>query len=93
MGLPMTTVRLDSMLREFLPRRSLTTEAANVRDLLERMEEEYPKLRRRLRDETGTVRRFVRVFVNGEEISALHGLETPLGPSDHVDILHSIQGG
>ena len=89
----MATVRLDSMLKDFLPERTLSMSVQSVRTLLDELETTYPKLRWRIRDETGTVRRFVRVFVNGEEIGRLRGLDTPLGATDEVDILHSIQGG
>jgi molybdopterin synthase sulfur carrier subunit len=89
----MASVELDAMMREFVPRRRLETDAQDVRGLLDELERRYPRLRFRLRDELGAVRKFVRVFVNGEEISALRGLDTPIAPSDRVDVLHSIQGG
>lgn len=92
-GARMTAVRLDAMLKEFVPRRKLDVDARNVASLLDSLETEYPRLRFKLRDENGAVRRFVRVFVNGEEIHQLDGLATRLARDDTVDILHSIQGG
>jgi len=89
----MAQVRLDGMLREFVPRLSLDTSAGSVARLLDELEGDYPRLRRRLRDETGAMRPFVRVFVNGEDMRGLDGLKTRLKPKDQVDILHSIQGG
>lgn len=89
----MPQVKLDAMLREFVPRLSIEAKADSVSGLLDELEREFPKLRRRLRDESGTMRPFVRVFVNGEDMRALDGLGTPLAPKDQVDILHSIQGG
>jgi len=87
------SVRLDAMLKEFIPRRSLTTHAGTVRAMLEELEENYPRVRWRLRDETGALRRYVKVFVNGEPLEGRNALATPLAPNDTVDILHSIQGG
>jgi sulfur-carrier protein len=89
----MAQVKLDGMLREFVPRLSVEAKAESVSGLLDELEGEFPRLRRRLRDESGTMRPFVRVFVNGEDMRSLDGLETRLGPNDQVDILHSIQGG
>ncbi|HEY6237932.1 MAG TPA: MoaD/ThiS family protein [Thermoplasmata archaeon] len=86
-------MRLDAMLKEFAPKLKLSSEAATVEGLLEDLESRYPRLKFRLRDELGHVRPFVRVFVNGEEIGGLGGLATPLGSTDSIDILHSIQGG
>lgn len=89
----MPVVKLDGMLREFVPRLTVEAHAESIGGLLDELEGEFPKLRRRLRDETGTMRPFVRVFVNGEDMRGLDGLKTRLAPNDHVDILHSIQGG
>lgn len=89
----MVEVRMDAMLREFMPKRTTNLDARDVRSLIEGLETQYPALRLRLRDETGAMRRFVRVFVNGDEIAALKGLDTSLAPTDTVHILHSIQGG
>ena len=86
-------VKLDGMLRPFVSRLTVETHAESVGGLLDELEGEFPKLRRRLRDESGAVRPFVRVFVNGEDVRGLDGLQTRLAPKDQVDILHSIQGG
>jgi molybdopterin converting factor small subunit len=61
--------------------------------VLDALEARYPRLKYRLRDETGTVRKFIHIFVNGEDIGNLQGLTTPLAETDTVHILHSIQGG
>ena len=89
----MVAVRLDAMLKEFVPRRALTTSATTVGAAIEELESRYPKVRWRLRDETGAVRRYVKVFVNGEQVDGRTGLGTKLAPEDTIDILHSIQGG
>lgn len=89
----MAEVRLDAMLREYSAPTRTETDATSVESLLTDLESRYPRLRLRLRDEAGTIRRFVRVFVNGRSIEELAGLTTPLGASDRVEILHSIQGG
>lgn len=89
----MPSVRLDGMLREFVPQLNLTSSSRSLLELLEDLEGRYPRLRFRLRDETGELRRFVRVFVNGRSVETEPGLRVPLGASDKVDILHSIQGG
>jgi sulfur-carrier protein len=89
----MATIRLDPMLRDFIPRKTVETECSTVLAMIEELESQYPRLRLRIRDEVGDVRRFVKVFVNGDSIDELQGLQTPLASRDQVDILHSIQGG
>jgi molybdopterin synthase sulfur carrier subunit len=89
----MASVRLDGMLRQFIPTLTVESSAGSVERVLDELEARYPRMQRRLRDETGALRKFVHVFVNGQDIGALAGLQTRLHATDHVDILHSIQGG
>jgi len=89
----MLDVRLDSWLREFGPRGREKSDAASVAALLDELEARYPRLRFKIRDETGQLRRYVRVFVDGDDVSGTTGVETPLTGARMVDILHSIAGG
>ena len=89
----MAEVRLDAMLRAFGATSRLMSEAGTVGGVLDDLEARYPRLRLKIRDETGAVRRFVRIFVNGDAIDGAAGLTTPLAPTDRVEVLHSIQGG
>lgn len=89
----MTQVYLDAMLAQYVPKRRFTTEATTVGGLIDDLEERFPRLRHRLRDETRTIRPFVKFFVNGEEVPREMGAAQPLAPADEVEVLHSIQGG
>ncbi|MCI4358631.1 MAG: MoaD/ThiS family protein [Thermoplasmata archaeon] len=89
----MVAIHLDTVLAEFVPNRRLTSPAPTLSALLDDLEERFPRLRFRIRDETGSVRRFIRVFVNGAEVVGPKGLGTTLDPKDEVDFLHSVQGG
>jgi molybdopterin synthase sulfur carrier subunit len=86
-------VHLDGMLKEFVRVRTVDSPAPSVRQVLVDIEGRYPRLMGKLRDETGKLRRFIRVFVNGADVSGLAGLDTPVGAADRIDILHSIAGG
>jgi sulfur-carrier protein len=89
----MAHVHLDAMLREFTSRTALDSQASTVDALLDELERDYPRLRHKLRDETGSLRRYVRIFVDGEDVSRTPGLSTSLSGVRTVDILHSIAGG
>jgi molybdopterin converting factor small subunit len=89
----MATVTLDPMLAQFVPKRRLNSPAKRIDELVSDLERRYPALRFRIRDESGEIRRFVKVFVNGRELAQLHGVATEVGPYDRVDVIHSIQGG
>lgn len=89
----MTRVILDGMLREFGALPSVELEATTVGELLDRLETRFPRLRGKLRDELGEMRKYVRVFRNGELLAPAACCATGLEPRDQVDILHSIAGG
>lgn len=90
---PLLDVHLDSWLREFGPHGSERVEAESVSSLLDTLEARYPRLKYKLRDETGKIRRYVRVFVDGEDVSGTTGVATSLHGAKNIDILHSIAGG
>ncbi len=82
------------------PLRTATEGAAEVSvaqssvDLaLKELEERFPAIRTRLRDDAGELRRFVNVYVNGEDVRFLDGLGTGLKAGDEVSIIPAVAGG
>lgn len=86
-------VHLDRWLREFGPHGDERLTARTLEELMDSLETKYPALRFKLRDEAGRLRKFVRVFVDGEDVSGSTGLATSLIGARTVDVLHSIAGG
>jgi molybdopterin synthase sulfur carrier subunit len=64
-----------------------------VADALSQLESRFPAIRLRLRDEAGDLRRFVNLYVNGEDIRFLSGLETALKTGDEMSIIPAVAGG
>jgi molybdopterin synthase sulfur carrier subunit len=64
-----------------------------VADLLDVLATEHPLLGRRNRDETGKVRRFVNVYVDGDDVRFQGGLATPVRDGAEVQVLPSVAGG
>ena len=71
----------------------LQAEAATVKDLINRLDQDYSGIKARLCEETGNIRRFINVYVNEEDIRFLQGTETPLQAGDEVSIVPAIAGG
>jgi sulfur-carrier protein len=67
-----------------------TTSLGEVLDDLDRV---APAVGRRVRDETGAVRRFVNVYVGEDECRTLEGLATPVVPGTVVYVIGSVAGG
>lgn len=64
-----------------------------VRDVLDAVAAEHPRLGRRLRDESGQVRRHVNLFVAGDDTRGLLGQDTPVPPGAEVLVMPNIAGG
>lgn len=66
---------------------------ASLGELVRDLEQRYPGMGERLMDESGELRRFVNVFVNGEDVRFLDGMATPIGEGDEVSIVPAVAGG
>ena len=66
---------------------------ATVCALLDLLAAEHPVFDRRVRDETGALRRHVNVYVDGEEVRRLSGLQTPVPADAEVMVVQSVAGG
>jgi molybdopterin synthase sulfur carrier subunit len=53
----------------------------------------HPGVGHRVMDDQGVLRRHVNVFVNGESIRYLDGVDTRVGDGDEVWILPAVSGG
>lgn len=71
----------------------VTAEGGTVADVIASLEARHPGLKERLCDEDGDLRRFVNVYVDGEDIRFLAGLATPVKPGSDVSIVPAIAGG
>ena len=72
---------------------TVQAEASNVNELVNTLEAAYPGIGGRLRGEDGTLRRFINIYVNDEDIRFLQGADTPLKDGDQVSIVPAIAGG
>ncbi|WP_254548391.1 MoaD/ThiS family protein [Catellatospora tritici] len=64
-----------------------------LRAVLDEVSRRWPRLGRRLRDERGELRRYVNVYVDGEDCRMLDGQETPVPSGAEVQVLPSVAGG
>jgi molybdopterin synthase sulfur carrier subunit len=88
------TVKLPTQLR---PAAGNATEAhvegGTVGEALQSLYEQHGELRDRIADDGGGLRRFVNVYIGGEDIRFLAGLETPVKDGDELTILPAVAGG
>jgi molybdopterin synthase sulfur carrier subunit len=67
--------------------------SGTLRLVLDEVGRRWPRLERRIRDERGELRRYVNVYVDGEDCRSLDGQETPVRPGAEVQVLPSVAGG
>jgi molybdopterin synthase sulfur carrier subunit len=91
------TVRIPGVLRaEAGGKASLEFPAgdgATLGAVLDAMGVTWPLLERRLRDERGQLRRYVNLYVDGEECRSLQGLHTTVSDGAEVIVVPSVAGG
>ena len=89
----MTKVRIPPTLREQVNgEREVLAEGETVRDLLEDLIGRFPALRAQI-VEDGELAPFVNVYVEGEDVRTLDGLETPVREGSTVILLPAMAGG
>jgi MoaD family protein len=87
------TVKIPAQLRALTGNESETAvEAGSVGEALDAVYARYEGLRDRI-TENGELRRFVNVYVSGEDIRFGQGLDTPVGDGDEITILPAVAGG
>lgn len=64
-----------------------------VGEVLDGLCTQHPELRDRLLDDNAGLRRFVNVYLRGEDIRFLSGLETTVAEGDELTILPAVAGG
>lgn len=94
---PEISLVLPSVLQPLAGGQSVLTAPADgpvtVASLLDAVAAEYVVLGRRLRDETGALRKFVNIYVDGDEVRRLQGLDTRVAPGQEVVVIQSVAGG
>jgi MoaD family protein len=87
-------VRIPAPFRRLTGNRPrVRAEGENVWALLHDLEAKFPGFHDMLFDEEERVPPHIKIYVNGQDVSALAGLDTPLKKGDQVTILPSTAGG
>jgi len=90
----MAKIRIPSPLRKLTNDAEIVNaDAASLGEAIDVLDGEYPGIKERICDETGQIRRFVNVYVNGEDVRFLDNLGTKLAEKDEVSIVPAVAGG
>jgi molybdopterin synthase sulfur carrier subunit len=65
----------------------------SIKNVIEDLERRHPGIRERLLDDSGELRRFVNVYLNGDDIRFLNQLNSKVKDGDDISIVPAIAGG
>ena len=86
-------VRIPMILRAQTGGRSVVfVQGASLQDVITNLDTNYSGIGQRLLDDGG-LRRFMHVYLNGEDVRFLDGLDTDVAVGDSVTILPAAAGG
>jgi sulfur-carrier protein len=68
-------------------------DGADLAAVLDALDAACPRLAQRVRDERGALRRYVNVYIDGEDVRSLGGVGAPVPAGAEVLVLPSVAGG
>jgi molybdopterin synthase sulfur carrier subunit len=87
-------VRIPTPLRKFTEGRAeVEASGASIREVFDHLERMHGGIRAKVFDDSGEVRRFINLFLNGEDVRYLDGVETAVKAGDELSIVPAIAGG
>jgi molybdopterin synthase sulfur carrier subunit len=87
-------VRIPTPLRSLTGEQDVVPgEEGTLAVCIDGLETTFPGIKERICDETGELRRFVNVYINGEDVRFMDGLGSPLKAGDEVSIVPAVAGG
>ena len=90
----MSTVKLPTVLRaQANGERAIEVNGSTIGAAVQSLVGRHPRLADQLLTPEGELHRFVNVYLNGQDVRYLSGLETPVSDRDEIRLLPAIAGG
>ncbi len=87
-------VRIPTPLRKITnDKEEVEATGANITEIIEDLEGNYPGLKERICEDGGSLRRFVNIYLNDEDIRFAENMTTALKDGDELSIIPAIAGG
>jgi molybdopterin synthase sulfur carrier subunit len=88
------SVRIPTPLRQYTNGQStVSVEGSTVNEAIQSLVTSYPNIKSKLLEESGAVRRYVRLFANSRDIREQQDMETAVREGDEISIVPAIAGG
>lgn len=87
-------VRIPTPLRRLTNQEStVQADGSDLSAVIDSLDTSYPGIKARLCDDDGELRPFVNIFVNGEDVRYLDGLNSAISDGDELSIVPAVAGG
>ena len=73
--------------------RTVAVDGSTVGDVLTALVTRYPGMSGQVIDDSGSLHKFVNVYLNDDDVRYLSGIDTAVGGSDELSILPAVAGG
>ena len=70
-----------------------SVDAGSMVEVVKSLEVQFPGLKARICDDDGELRSFVNVYINGEDVRFLNGMNSSVSSGDEVSIVPAVAGG
>ncbi|MEV0583864.1 MoaD/ThiS family protein [Nonomuraea sp. NPDC050310] len=88
------SVRIPTILRTYTGGSAdVRGEGATLREVLQKLDADFPGIGARILDESGKIRRFVNVYVGEEDVRFSEGLDTATPEGAQISIIPAVAGG
>ena len=88
------TVRIPTILRTYTNGDAeVAATGANLQEVINDLEANYPGIAARVLDDNGQLRRFVNIYVNDDDVRFIEGLASPTADGAHISIIPAVAGG
>ena len=71
----------------------VSVNGSSISEIIGDLDSQFPGLKERLCDEHGELRNFVNIYVNGEDVRFLDGINSPTAEGDEISIVPAVAGG
>jgi molybdopterin converting factor small subunit len=87
-------VSIPTILRQYTEgAKRVEASGATLAEVVDDLEARHSGLKARLVEDDGSLRRFVNVYLNDEDVRFLDGINSPVSDGDNVTILPAVAGG
>lgn len=88
------SVRIPTPLRKFTDgKEEVEANGVNIAEVVEDLEANYPGIKEKLCDDKGSVRKFLNIYLNDEDIRFMESLNTEVRDGDSLSLVPAIAGG